>query len=220
LTEYRSSRGRNCSLDVWEYNEHGKIVSSKKYIKKDKKLKYQWFYEYYSNKMISKIIVKNRKGKSINTWNYDCKPEGISEKSKEKTTYVCAISEQGDSILTKTYITTNEKNKIVKAVYVYRSLDTAIISSKNYNGKDELLSEQKYLFSYDKLLISINYRKTKVVSQVINKYENGLLMEYSYQFKNKPKSISTLKYEDGLLVKISKMRGNKLFRTTDYSYVL
>jgi len=193
-----NSKGKVVTLSTWEYNSSNCVVNSTRY--KNEKLYRTWEYEYHSDCDKSKSVIKNKSGKVLKIWTYECKEEGQQLEKRKKETQVCKWDESTKDYLIKVNQSFDEKGRVYKTVSKYTLSDTLIVEYLKYNSNDELVVKRTYDKDYRKPLVQESYKKGEVRYTTIYTYENGNLVSNTQSFKGKYRHKSTYKYEENRLV--------------------
>lgn len=221
--KYREVRqlknGKLKNKQTFNFNSGGCLESSK-YYKSNDKLKNIWQYEYYTDCDKKRTILLNGNGKVKQQWTYDCKKEGEQLTKKNDVTQICKWEESDDEHIIKIYQSFDEKGKVYKTVSKYRSSDTAIVSTKKYNGDDELVYENTYQFDRTKPLTYTYYRNGKEKWGYKYTYDQDKQTSYTSYKNGEQRSKSVYEYQpNGLLLATKYFRKDgELYSTTSYKY--
>lgn len=214
----RDSKGQIIYQKNWEYNTAHCVTKSEQY-KKAGKLHRVWEYEYFSPCEKSKTVLKNGKGKSLHTWNYDCKEEGEKVIPKKKELQVCKYEESSNEYLVKVMEKTNAKGEVYRSIRKYTLSDTLLLESKKLDAEGRLIQLTTYDKDPKKPLVSKNYRKGKLRYSYDRTYENGNVVYKKHSFKNKVRSTYKYQYENNRMVEETRLdKNNKLKKKVSISY--
>lgn len=208
------------TIGKWTYKDEDCLVSSVRYKDDSETIDREWRYEYYDDCQKKRSVLLNGKGKVKKEWTYDCKEEGEVMEKKKDVTQVCKWEESSGEYLTKVIQSFDDKGRTFKSVSKYRIADTALVSYKRYNHKEELTYEASYDFDPKRPLKTLIYKKGEVFRTYEYKYIGDQLVAYNSYRKGKNTSKLTYTYNDQKqLASFSTYRkGNVLVRTGELKY--
>jgi len=201
MTDQRSF-WKNPDVANWHsiarYDEHQNLVEVKYLIKKDSKYFGRYVYTYYPDGSKKQTIEYNRRDKIKHIWNFDCKPEGISEEQHLKDTSRICIRYETDSAGNKIKIKEeNQKvGKVARTISRYNK-DNYLLDEVTYDSKER--PRNHYHYSYDaknNLTEFINYKKnsTEIKERVVYNYDASGNMIEELVFKKLSTPDHTLKF--------------------------
>ena len=194
-----NSKNELISHSTWKYNEDNCVIASNRY-KKGDKLYYSWEYEYRGGCEKAKTTLKNKSGKVVQVWSYDCKEEGqVLEKRKDEV-QVCKWDETNKDYLIRINETFNEKGEVRKTVRKFTLGDTLIVESSVYDVKGILVRHSTYDKGYSKPLLVENFKNGKAWYSNKYIYTDNNLTSHSNFRKGKRRYKFTYTYENNRLV--------------------